>query len=554
MRSRLLFALAVAAAPGILFAAFEAQRQFSVATRAVAMERAALAHQLSAEVDAVFQGGFQLLEGLHGMRSVLDIAPDCGAVLQQALSAQRYAALARSDAAGKPRCSSSLPTVGSPRSVGAEPWFIALRQGAPIAVSDVHRSQFSNERVLVLGRSVVRDGAFAGALAVGLNADWLESYLASRLPVRKGAVFVLDARNQIVAGAHRRLDSAHAREAVQLASAHLAPGAPLQTTAVGGLSVTSVPLRAEGLRLFILQPRTEEAIGWRASLIVVSPLMVCVLSLIVVWLALHHWVLRWHGRLADEAQAFGAGRSLAPLIGQPPREIRAHFEAFTGAVERVREREADLASAVERNLALSRELHHRVKNNLQILSSLSSRQQRRVQDAAARKALSENRAYLLAVSLIYRYLEGPEELGGIDLRAYLSELVRQLHMLLDRHGQEPVLELSEASASADEVGAIGLIVAECFIAGSRAESLERSAASDDARAEGRPAVTWRGESLDGSWRLELSLPGFDRAIAALDLEMVQQLARQLRAGDVAIGAQGVGIGSAARTIAASTTV
>lgn len=541
MRSRLLLALAVAAAPGVLFAAFEAQRQFLIATRAVAMERAALAHQLAAEVDAVLQGGFQLLEGLHGVAAVRDITPECDAVLQQALSAPRYSAIARSDADGMPRCFSMPPAVGHPRSVQHERYFIALREGAQTAVSDVRHGQFSGARVLVLGRSVVREGTFSGSLALGLSAEWLESYLASRLPVRKGAVFVLDSRNEVAAGALRRLDPPRAGEALRLASARTAPGAPLQTAAHNGLSVTSAPLRAEGLRLVLLQPRTEEAIGWRASLIVISPLMVCALSLIVVWLALHYWVLRWHGRLAEEAQAFGAGRSLAPLRGQPPREIRAHFEAFAGAVERIRQRETDLACAVERNLALSRELHHRVKNNLQILSSLASRQQRRVQEPAARRALSESHAYLLAVSLIYRHLEGPEELAEIDLRAYLSELSQQMHRLLrDQRGPEPLLDLAGSSASADEVGAIGLIVAECFIAGSRA----------GCAAEGQPRITWRGGSLQLPWRLELVLPGFEAAIAALDLEMVRQLARQLRAGEVQIGAQGMCIGSAAFTTGA----
>lgn len=534
VRSRLLFAVAVAAAPGILFAAFEAQRQFTLATRAVAMERAAATHQLGAEVDAVLQGGFQLLEGLHGMEAVRDITTECSAVLRQALSAQRYSALARIDAQGMPRCYSLPPAAGRPSSVGNDGWFRALRDGAQTAVSEVRHSQFSGARILLLGRSEVRDGAFAGALAVGLNTEWLDSYLASRLPVRNGAVFVLDAKGQIVARARSRLDPTRAAEALRRAKARTLPGAPLQTRALGGLSVTSAPVRAEGLRLFLLQPRTEEAIGWRASLILISPLILCVLWLLAVWLALHYWVLRWHGRLAEEARAFSEGRTLAPLRGRPPLEIRAHLLAFASAVRRIRERETELAAAVETNLALSRELHHRVKNNLQILSSLASRQQRRIQNSAARKALSESRAYLLAISLIYRYLDGPEELGGIHLRPYLSELMQQLHLLLDRCGQEPVLDLAEARASADEVGAIGLIVAECCIVGSRAEP----------PIEGQPRIMWRGSSLQQPWRLELLLPGFKLSLSDIDLEMVQQLARQLKAEEVIIGAQGVRIGSA----------
>jgi two-component sensor histidine kinase len=535
IRSRLLIALAIAAAPGVLFAAFEAQRQFQQATRAVAAERTARTQQLGAEVDGVMQGALQLLEGLTGVTPVRDAGSACSEVLRGALSAARYTALVRLDVSGMPVCASS-PAPQVLRSVEGEAWFEALHEGAPAAVSPALLGQYSERRILILGRPVVRDGAFAGALTVGIDTEWLNTFLANIAPPGRGGVFILDSRNALVAGAVRRAVPETLQAAVQEAAGAADHDAGRRLLERHGYSAVSLPLRADGLRLFVLQPRAEQAIGWRASLIVISPLMVCALSLIAVWLSLQHWVLRWHAWLGDAARAFGAGRPLPQLEGMPPREIKGHFLAFADAVDRVAAREVELAAAVESNLKLSRELHHRVKNNLQILSSLASRQQRRMQDSGARRALSESRAYLLAISLIYRFLEGPEELGAIDLRAYLSELSRQLHLLLlrERFGEDLHLDLAQATATADEVGSIGLIVADCFIAGSRSSSAQPLSA----------LVRWRGASLETPWALEVEISGA-RLPGAVDGEMIQQLARQLKAGEVEFGPQGLRLGSAA---------
>lgn len=190
--------------------------------------------------------------------------------------------------------------------------------------------------------------------------------------------------------------------------------------------------------------------------------MVSALSIIAVWLAMQAWVLRWHGHLLQASRAFARGEPLPPLQGKPPIEMLEQALALEDAVEKAKAREAALATALENNQHLSRELHHRVKNNLQILSSLASRQQRRTSDPAIQKALNESRAQLLAISLVYRFLQAPDELAVIDLQAYLTQLAQQLDVLFgaDLRDSRLGLDIEAASAPADQVGALGLVVVE----------------------------------------------------------------------------------------------
>ena len=233
-------------------------------------------------------------------------------------------------------------------------------------------------------------------------------------------------------------------------------------------------------------------------------------------------MLRWHVHLVAAARAFADGRPLPPLPGDPPAEIEEQATAFTDAVQKARARESLLAEAVQTNMQLSRELHHRVKNNLQILSSLANRQQRRTPDPAVARALAESRAQLLAISLVYRFLKSPGELNTIDLAAYLRELTNQLDLLLggDLHQQRFTLDLEPATASADEVGALGLVVAECFIGASRTPPKDGGG--------WRMNLHWRGPDLAGPWRL--SIEGSEAVLCgAIDLAMIRETARQLKA-------------------------
>lgn len=509
IRTRLFITLMIAGAPGVLFGAVEAHRQYQLALAAVESAQEAALLNSAAQLNTVFLGARQLLESLSGTAAVRDGGARCTQLLQEALSQPRYTSLVRLSRTGRTICSSSPETV---RSVGRRAWFRALRRGADFAASPLIVAPATNEPAILLAAPVRQGGMFTGALSVGLRRSWLDAYLKASLGhLPKSVALIVDQQGQVVG------QSGDFPSAEQILAAASAPS----KVDLNRLRVQQIKLAAPGLTLVLAHPHWSSGIGLRSALIVLSPIMVSALSLAAVWLALQAWVLRWHAHLVAAARAFADNRPLPRLEGDPPSEIAEQALAFAAAVDKARAREAQLAEAVQSNLRLSRELHHRVKNNLQILSSLANRQQRRARDPAVVRALAEARAQLLAIALVYRFLQSPEEIGTIDLAGYLRELASQLDLLLGGDLRWPrfLLELEPASASADEVGALGLVVAECLIAACR------SPPGPDMTPY---SLRWCGKDLFGPWRLEIEY-GQDSLGTAVDQEMIRETARQLKA-------------------------
>lgn len=71
---------------------------------------------------------------------------------------------------------------------------------------------------------------------------------------------------------------------------------------------------------------------------------------------------------------------------------------------------------------LLKEIHHRVKNNLQIISSILNIQSRKLEDANAKKAVSEGRSRIKSMSLIHEKLYGSDQFSEISMKEYIQEL------------------------------------------------------------------------------------------------------------------------------------
>jgi two-component sensor histidine kinase len=75
---------------------------------------------------------------------------------------------------------------------------------------------------------------------------------------------------------------------------------------------------------------------------------------------------------------------------------------------------------------LLREIHHRVKNNLQVISSLLSLQARQIGDKKIQKAINEGRSRVRSMALIHQNLYQNENLTGVSVERYLSNLLSEL--------------------------------------------------------------------------------------------------------------------------------
>lgn len=88
--------------------------------------------------------------------------------------------------------------------------------------------------------------------------------------------------------------------------------------------------------------------------------------------------------------------------------------------------EEDLRSAYEREVVLTKEIHHRVKNNLQIVSGLLYLQSRQVQDREMREIINSSRNRIQSMALLHEKLYQSKNLENIDFIAYIKSLTRNL--------------------------------------------------------------------------------------------------------------------------------
>ena len=131
--------------------------------------------------------------------------------------------------------------------------------------------------------------------------------------------------------------------------------------------------------------------------------------------------------------------------------------------DRVARRTKDLALARDRAEVLLAEVNHRVANSLTLVASLVRLQANALTDKAARAALDETQARILAISLVHKRLYSSGDVRFVELNEYLASLVEHLETSMRaeghggislRHELEPMQLRTDASVN------LGVIVAE----------------------------------------------------------------------------------------------
>ena len=139
------------------------------------------------------------------------------------------------------------------------------------------------------------------------------------------------------------------------------------------------------------------------------------------------------------------------------------------AYQRLRRSEAalsargeELSAALTEREVLLKEIHHRVKNNLQIISGLLFRQSRKTESAETRELLRDGNDRIKAMALVHQNLYQHDELSGINLRDFTTELTEQLQLSQLGAGAKPQIELEVADArmNLDHAIPVGLMLNE----------------------------------------------------------------------------------------------
>jgi len=269
-------------------------------------------------------------------------------------------------------------------------YFQAVAHGAATYISPMLVSRLNGEQIFVISKRVERNGVFMGAAIVSFNSQLIEKVWNSLRFDPTSAVLVVRDDGQIVAR-YPRLDGPIDISSSVLFTTYL-PQAP-----DGTYEAVSV---ADGVKRIVAYRRVEGskliAIASIGHDVAFAPFYnFSVLSLAVaVPLALFLAVLAWI--------------------------------TFQWLTRDARQRE-QLATALEANQMLFREIHHRVKNNLQAVSSLVNLQKI---DPHAKQEMTHRIQAMVAVhEQIYRN----DQFGLVDASAYIPAIIGKL---VESYGRE----------------------------------------------------------------------------------------------------------------------
>lgn len=129
---------------------------------------------------------------------------------------------------------------------------------------------------------------------------------------------------------------------------------------------------------------------------------------------------------------------------------------------KVRSQNTLISKSLKEKDFLLREIHHRVKNNLQVISSLLSLQARQIDDQDIQKAINEGRSRVRSMALIHQNLYQNENLSGVSVEMYLSNLLKELFSTysIDENKIKLDLDIEEINLDVDTMVPFGLILNE----------------------------------------------------------------------------------------------
>jgi two-component sensor histidine kinase len=189
------------------------------------------------------------------------------------------------------------------------------------------------------------------------------------------------------------------------------------------------------------------------------------IAALMTWLMVHRLLIQPLRRLQRVVSRYEPGDPALELPSKlgPATEIQELRDAFARAVTRVQESEQEMASALDGQRRLVREVHHRVKNNLQVIASLLSIHGRTAQKPEARAAYGAIGRRVGALAIVHRnhYAE-MEENRGISMRPLLSELAAELRATApdSARGLHIDLEVEPLNTTQDVAVSVAFLITE----------------------------------------------------------------------------------------------
>ena len=281
-----------------------------------------------------------------------------------------------------------------------------------------------------------------------------------------------------------------------------------------------------------------------------TPLGMWLLAALLSWLVIDRVLLTPIQRLERSMARYRPGD---PLIAPPATLFAAQeVDILRGTIEALANNVAAdkqaLATALETQRALTREVHHRVKNNLQIIASLISLHSRdaRGQDEIAAYRGIQRRVDALAV--VHRHLHADtEESGGIALGTMLGELsVGLRHSLANEHGSVGItVNVDPAQASQDVALPVAFFITELVELACLCDATASIAIEMHLRPGNLATLSVQSQGLSGCVdRAGDRFASYERVLTGLSRQLRQPLQHVADSGRYCIDVPVLGVGLA----------
>jgi two-component sensor histidine kinase len=427
LRVRLLVFVTIALLPIAIVSVFQGIERARADSANVHDRLVQSAQTLAADEDNLLASAEQIARAVSNVAAVRMIQPECDTVLKDALVGITYFGnLARIDQSGLVRCSALPEAKGL--SMAALPIFRQARRSSGFVISGELPSKILHTPV-VAGMLPLHGskGRFSGALAIALDARWLNSLMRTHAISNGAVVFVYDTERHILSSNNNTI--------AQALVTGLAPGKGMGALQDGadskGEAWTFYETPVRGGSIFVGYGMKKSALFGATYVSVaadfLTPVLMIVLAWAAIWFATEQQVTRWISHLRRISAAYRGGHySVRPRLAGAPQEFVSLGEGLSEMAEAIQDRDRRLRDAVEQKSILIREIHHRVKNNLQVVMSLLSLQAGQVRDPSAREALLQAQVRISALALVHRILHEIEFQPTVDVGRVIHDLAHQI--------------------------------------------------------------------------------------------------------------------------------
>ena len=333
--------------------------------------------------------------------------------------------MSRGTADGTVACS-ALPFT-KPLSNADEKWWIDGSKARGLTFSAPGIGKIVKRRRIIAMLPLQRAGRFDGAVMAAIDATWLQNALRQQKISEDAVVSIVDAKgDQLLSSGGRDLG----RVDLQASRAKVAT---TRTSDGIGWLYASAPLFEHDLFIvygqresFLMAPSRKQL-----QYDLLLPILAMLVTVLVIWLAINRFVVRWLRGLTALAKRFALGdySSDPAAFDQAPAELADLAQNLRAMGDAIKSRDGALTVSAAQNQAMAREVNHRVKNNLQMVMSLLELQSAQISDEQGRSALTQTRMRIGAISLIHRILyESGEssEYGDVDMNRLASEICAQM--------------------------------------------------------------------------------------------------------------------------------